>query len=193
MIATKCVEWNPRSIGSGTGPMRHKLLFPSDLRSLVEEAKLVRLVLESVRDMTVNGSADGCCGLNANGIPSAILLALMTYSYATGCFGSADVADEVRRDDLLRCLATDHRPQDSDLRQFRRRCRAELRRCLGEVLRRVPDPGLVHECPKRPPPGRCCVPPAKPSSFSQGDDRFEAEAEARIALAVQTDSLAMDE
>jgi hypothetical protein len=166
---------------------------PRDLRRLVGEGTTVRLVLESVSDPTAQDRADGCCGQSANGLPSAILLTLLTYSYAACCYGSAEIEEGLQRDDVLRYLAADYRPQVDDLRQFRRQCRSELRRCLAEVLRRASEYGIdpvnlgdaglesylglsVNRWPT--------------AGF---DARFEIEADARIARAVQADSFAMDD
>jgi hypothetical protein len=166
---------------------------PRDLRRLVGEGALARLVLESISNPTAQDRANRCCGHNADGLPSAILLTLLTYSYAACCYGSAEIEEGLQRDDVLRYLTGDCRPQVDDLRQFRRRCRSELRRCLAEVLRRASEHGID---------------PADPGDTGLEsylglfvdrwptagfDARFEIEADARIARAVQADSFAMDD
>jgi hypothetical protein len=166
---------------------------PVDLRRLVGEGILARLVLESVSDQAVQDRMDGCCGRSANGLPSAILLTLLTYNYAACCYGSTEIEEGLRRDDVPRYLAADCRPQRDDLRQFRRRCRSELRRCLADVLRRVSAYGIDPEDP-----GDAGLESQLELSVDRWrtpgfDPRFEIEADARIALAMQTDSYAMDE
>jgi hypothetical protein len=79
------------------------------------------------------------------------------------------------------------------LRRFRRRCRTDLRRCLAAVLRRAEQSGFR--------PGCVGIPTAESQpgfspnrmSIAGYDARFEIEADARIARAVQADSFAMDD
>jgi hypothetical protein len=136
---------------------------PADLRRLVGEGPLMRMVQESVGEVRVPESG---CGSNGGGVPSDVLLKLLTYSYAAGYTGSAEIVEELRWDEVMSDLAAEHSLRLDDLRGFRRRCRSQLQRCLGEVLRRV------------------AVGPDLPC---------EVEAHARIARAVQADSFALDE
>jgi hypothetical protein len=136
---------------------------PVDLRRLVGEGQLARVVQESVQETRGD---DSCCGSNRSGVPRDILLKLLTYSYAAGYSGSAEIVEGLRCDGGLSGLAAEHHPRFEDLRHFRRHCRLQLQRCLGEVLRRVAaDPELP----------------------------CEVEAQARIARAVKADSFAWDE
>jgi hypothetical protein len=166
---------------------------PLDLRSRLGEGRLAQSVVESVQDVTVLDGEDGCCGHSKNGLPSAILLTLLTYSYAAGYFASADVEGELNRDDVLRYLAAGHRPQFDDFRQFRRRCRSELRRCLARVLRRTWERGVE---PTGADETNQALEQAMAATRWEGagfDARFELEADARIARAVQADSFALDD
>jgi hypothetical protein len=136
---------------------------PADLRRLVGEGPLMRMVQESVGEVREPESG---CGSSGGGVPSDVLLKLLTYSYAAGYSGSAEIVEELRCDGVMSDLAAEHSLRLDDLRGFRRRCRSQLQRCLGEVLRRV------------------AVGPGMPC---------EVEAQVRIARAVQADSFALDE
>jgi hypothetical protein len=186
-------SWNNRLLDSSCTRMTSPAAGLLDLRSRLGEVRLAQLVLESVQDVTVPDGEDGCCGHSRNGLPSAILLTLLTYSYAAGYFASADVEGELGRDDVLRYLAAGHRPQFDDFRQFRRRCRSELRRCLARVLRRTWERGIepVGAGETNQESNRAlAVNRWEPTGF---DARFELEADARIARAVQADSFALDD
>jgi hypothetical protein len=186
-------SWNNRLLDSSRSRMPSPVVGLVDLRSRLGEGRLAQSVLESIQDVTLFDGEAGCCGHSRNGLPSAILLTLLTYSYAAGYFASADVEDELNRDDVLRYLAAGHRPQFDDFRQFRRRCRSELRRCLAKVLRRTWEcniepigEGATHQESQR----ESAVTRWEGTGF---DARFELEADARIARAVQADSFALDD
>ena len=65
------------------------------------------------------------------------LLAVMTYCYAKGIYGSADIEDVLRRDKPYRELCRNEFPGPRVFRRFRRENREVLQSCLERVLRFV--------------------------------------------------------
>ena len=64
-----------------------------------------------------------------------VLLALLTYCYARGIYGSLDIERIMRKDKLFRALCREEYPDARILRCFRRENRAALQDCLSLVLR----------------------------------------------------------
>ncbi len=63
------------------------------------------------------------------------LLALLTYCYARGIYGSEDVEDMLRRDSHFRAICRDEFPGALHFRRFRRYNRQALHLCLIAALR----------------------------------------------------------
>lgn len=64
-----------------------------------------------------------------------VLLALLTYCYARGIYGSLDIERIMRKDTVFRALCREEYPDARMLRCFRRENRAALQDCLSLVLR----------------------------------------------------------
>ena len=110
---------------------------PDDLRDWMDRHSLARLVLEAIQAATLpSAPATAMRGGNA-GIRPHMLLSLLTYCYATGVHGSADIELISTQDPMVRHLCADIYPEAQVLRQFRRRNREAIRTCLAEVLRRA--------------------------------------------------------
>ena len=62
------------------------------------------------------------------------LLALLTYCYASGTYGSQEVETSLRKDSILRFLCANELPDWHTLRRFRRHNREVLIRCLEQTL-----------------------------------------------------------
>lgn len=156
---------------------------------------LVRLVSESIQDILEQERAMGCCGTSANDLPSTILLRLLTYSYAVGFYGSEEIEGQLPQDDALRYLTAEYRPRFDDLRQFRRRCRSQLRRCLTEALRRAAECGIELPTTAIATDPQLGLLKSRQNRWPAAGaaTRFEIEADARIACAVLADCLALDE
>jgi hypothetical protein len=108
-------------------------VFPEDLRVWIDEAKLLTLVFDAVHAIEEEvGSAYGATGLPA-GSPR-ILLTLLTYSYAVGCFASDEIQAKIPFDPSLQYLAAKTCPSANSLRHFRRYHRSILQRSLSNLL-----------------------------------------------------------
>jgi len=64
-----------------------------------------------------------------------VLLALLTYCYARGIYGSTDIERVMHKDKLFRALCREEFPDARILRRFRRENRPVLQNCLSLVLR----------------------------------------------------------
>ena len=120
-----------------------------------------------------------------------MMLTLLTYCYATGVHGSADIELISTQDPMVRHLCADIYPEAQVLRQFRRRNREAIRTCLAEVLRRAwaiqlsPGAGNPDELPVAIVPDDQFNAPALHA--------FAAEAEQRINRAVRLDCWTFDD
>jgi hypothetical protein len=190
------VNWSParreRMDGGMEGRSGRQPFGPFDIRHVVGEAELAQVVKESAEALGSTWSRMGGA-VEGNGVPASVLLTVLTYSYVIGCYESSEVVAGIRQDELLRQLSANRRIECEELRRFRRRHRPLLRRCMGDVLRRLTGPRR-----------------AEGGAWSDGDasylgrsigrwsgsgyeGEFEIEAEERIGMAVRADSIAMDD
>jgi hypothetical protein len=63
------------------------------------------------------------------------LVALLTYCYAAGIYGSEEIEATMREDVLFRLLCANELPNGRELRLFRRSNREAIEACLRETLR----------------------------------------------------------
>lgn len=155
-------------------------LLPDDLRTWFAPAHLVRLSLDAVADL---GGSQRWPAVPTDG-PSftrATLLTLLTYSYATGRFGSESIEAAFREDPQLRYLVGSC-PPASLLRRFRRHHRGALGTALARLLETCAILQRATQSPAWPLP----VEPAGPSEL------FADEAAQRIQRGVLEDSVAAD-
>lgn len=67
--------------------------------------------------------------------PSKSLLTLLTYCYALGVYGSRQIEEKLKTDEILRAIADKCRPDHELLRKFRRTHRDQIQQCLKRVYR----------------------------------------------------------
>jgi hypothetical protein len=65
------------------------------------------------------------------------MLTLLTYSYASGIYGSEDIVRAIASDRIIRYICAHNYPTWEDLRLFRRHHRAQLETCLAQVYQRA--------------------------------------------------------
>jgi Transposase domain (DUF772) len=160
------------------------------LDAWTEKKPLARVVLEAVR--RVDGKV-----LNPVAAPQAgiafrtrMLLAVVTYCYAAGIYGSEDIEALMREDGTFRFLCENEFPGWRVIQRFRRHNRAAIQRCLEEVLRSASQIKQETETD----------PHSRPHALAAGDrhdgwvqEQFASEAEARIERAMWMDSVALEE
>ena len=110
---------------------------PSDVRTLVDEAALLDVVLESVADAGGDGPKlfNGCSCEEALSAP--MMLTLTAYSYSIGIFASRDIETAIYKDRTLRYICAHQYPTWHDVRRFRRMHRELVQKILGSVLTRL--------------------------------------------------------
>lgn len=164
-----------------------QLGLPEDLRDLIDQPRLVKLVFEAlhVGDLGAPRSLPG--RVLPLGTPR-ILLTLLTYSYAIGLYSSEEIERQILKDPQFRYLAAKSCPSGNDLRRFRRLNRDLVRHSLGCTLaaawdlainsadRAFPDDSDLQEHPR--------------DGFSA---LFESAAELRINRAAFADTMALDD
>lgn len=105
-----------------------------------------------------------CHGQNDDGAPEPVLRTLLTYCYTMGILASEEIESAARHDSTIRYLCANHFPDWQEVRAFRRKNVVWLVEALNHVFG--------------------CL------TSSEFDSR--AEAERRLAAAIQADSMAMD-
>ena len=119
------------------GGSEARLSLPRNLSPVLDNKALAALVLEAVRrvgDRELNPPVAGNSGLAFR--PRA-LLALLTYCYAIGVYGSQDVEVMMYEDADFRALFGMEFPDWKQLRNFRRHNPAVLRQALEETFKGV--------------------------------------------------------
>jgi hypothetical protein len=152
--------------------LRHELegTLPADASQRIEQNELMRLVFEAVHEtnwppaITPIGDAT----------PEPVLRTVLTFCYACSVFSSAEIEAAAKHDTTVRYLCANDFPQFEEIRRFRRRNIAHLRESLARALYAVWN--LLNA-------------DRIPVSFLA----FVAEADHRLACAVEADSAAMDD
>jgi len=104
-------------------------LTAAEPRSLAEA---VQAAVSAVDESTLRPVARRDAGL---AFQPKTLLALVTYCYARGTYGSTDIEDMLRRDVHFRQLCRNEFPGANVLRRFRRDNREDIWFCLTAALR----------------------------------------------------------
>jgi hypothetical protein len=153
----------------------------------MQQKPLAGVVLEAVR--RVDGKVLHPVAFPQAGIAfrGRMLLAVVTYCYAAGIYGSEDIEALMREDATFRFVCGNEFPGWRVIQRFRRYNRAAIQRCLEEVLRvaselkqPASDPQsrqqIVSECDRQ-------------QAWIQ--KQFSDEAEERIERAMWMDSMAL--
>ena len=159
---------------------------------MLENKELADLVLESVRLVDEGELNPPAAGVAGPAFPPRAMLALLTYCYAIGVYGSQDVEWMMREDASLRALCGTGIPDWRKLKRFRRQNHALLQRALEETFRGA----WSLSCRARP---AACA-PCGASHVEAGNGRPEAamadwiaaEASARIERAMFIDLMATE-
>jgi hypothetical protein len=167
--------------------------FPYDLSAWLERQHLMCLALRTAAEVgTSHFGADDFIRDGERFRPQ-MLLALLSYSYATGRFASSLIEQAVREDEPTRYLAANSLLDGELLRRFRRRHRSALRDCLHNLIRIVWETRQhLMSGPFRADTASTVVPGSMPLNGRLMRD-LVCEVERRIDRAVQFDSMEMDE
>ena len=106
-----------------------------DGAAMLDNKGLADLVLETVRLVDEGELNPPAAGAAAPAFRPRVILALLTYCYAIGVYGSEDVELMLREDASLRELCGSEIPDWKELKWFRRQNHAMLQRALEETFR----------------------------------------------------------
>jgi transposase len=166
---------------------------PADLSVWLDKRSIVSLVLDAV--LTVEDSALRPVAPATAGIAfrPRTMLALLTYCYAMGIYGSENIEEVMYRDAIFRYFCGNEIPDWKSLKRFRRHNHEAIQKCLEEVCSCASSVNS-RRCDRlhRGPAG----PPAGAGSARYGDvERAEmaGEAERRIELAMWIDHMTLDD
>ena len=117
-----------------------------------------------------------------------MLLTVLTFCYSCGIYASSEIEEAIRENEAVRYLCARVFPDSEDLRHYRRGNAGVIKRCLIELFTLAEESGSV---------GDNMFPTYAAHSARQmfGASRgwmFVAEADRRVTLAIQADSIAMD-
>ena len=122
-------------------PIQHNtspnITFPDNLTHLVSPGELVQWTLEAVQTLFWSNRPDGPTPVVAGAFNPRILLTLLTYSYATGVFNSAEISGQCQQEAVSRYLSMGIRYAPDRIRLFRGQNAQLLKRTLAFVIRRV--------------------------------------------------------
>lgn len=110
---------------------------PLDLGEWVDRHQLLSWIEEAVGTLDWNHpEVVAYLQRNPNFRPR-MLLTLLAFAYATGIFGSEDIADRCETDPLFRSLCDDRAPTAAEVNRFRRENRGLLKGVLVPTFARV--------------------------------------------------------
>jgi hypothetical protein len=168
--------------------------FP-DLRLVVGRWHLVNLTLEAIQQVADHAQATGSTTWSPESSRDRTILTLLVYCYASGLFGSQDIEETNRQDQVVRYISAGEEITWNELRQYRRRKRGRLHQVLSRILELAK---VQAESQSRSPTPTACVRaimPRRPMGMKVINTRGNSllEAEQRIQQAIQADSIAMDD
>lgn len=175
--------WN----GGGAAVGRPGL--PKDLTDWIGGLTLIRQTLDAVvkTDPATHAQSRP---QNYDGCRPEMLLTLLTYAYARGILGSRELELAIPNDRALRYICAGKRPDWQLLRRFRRQNQARLQACLANVLQGAWET----QYPSKPQaPENSYAEAALDRWLNPPAPDFAAEAGRRLRLAIQSDTLMVDE
>ena len=106
-----------------------------DLRQRVGSNNLLRWALEAPQN--VEGSAAETLQARFGDFRPQMMLTLLSFSYASSCYGSEDIERAIESDRTVRYICARIFPDAKAIRRFRRLFRPALDQCLAYVLRQA--------------------------------------------------------
>ncbi len=132
-----CKEYmKTNSIYAPQKPAEKDFPLPDDLTRLVPGTELVRRAAEAVQTFLWSNKSNGTTVVVSKSNPR-VLLTLLTYSYATGLFGSVRIVQQCEQETSFRRLSNGIQFSHDRLRLFRGQNSELVKRCLAFVIRHV--------------------------------------------------------
>jgi hypothetical protein len=120
----------PTAMNSPTLPPRSEA--ETDLRALIGADALLALTLNAAQTLATRPAHDPTARPNPR-----MMLTLLTFSYASGWFGSEDVERAAGTDPTGRYISAREDIRAADVRRFRRANRPWIEHCLTQVIAQV--------------------------------------------------------
>jgi hypothetical protein len=157
----------------------------ADFRSRFDLRTLTAFAIEAVHRVKPGSST---FVHNGQVFSEPMLLTVLTFCYASGIYASSEIEEAIRENEAVRYLCARVFPDSEDLRHYRRGNAAAIKRCLIELFT-LADGSCAG--------GDNMFPTYATHSARQmlGASRswmYVAEADRRVTLAIQADSIAMD-
>ena len=116
---------------------RTRSIFPVhvDLRQRVGANNLLRWAIEAPQ--TLDASAGEMVKARFGDFRPQMMLTLISFSYASSCYGSWDIERAIESDRTTRYICARIYPDAKAIRRFRRLFRSALDQCLAHVLRQA--------------------------------------------------------
>ena len=110
------------------------LLLPPNLRDWVPAGHLAHFILDAVEEMDLRQIKVNERGTGSEQYPPGMLLALLLYCYATGCFSSRRIEQATQDSVPVRLICGDTHPDHDTICTFRRENKALLQETFVRVL-----------------------------------------------------------
>jgi transposase len=104
------------------------------VQELLPKGHLARYIVEVVEGLDLSGMEGAYRGRGSKAYPPALLLALLIYAYATGCFSSRKIERGTYDSVAFRFIACNYHPDHDTLATFRQRFKAEFEAVFVQVL-----------------------------------------------------------
>jgi hypothetical protein len=151
-------------------------LLPVNLADEIGEFNLVARVIKAVAEANENWQTKPI-GAEGNIYPAPMLASVLVYSYATGHYGSHDIESLISKSPALSYICRGRMPDWNSIRKFRRRNLQALHVALSNLFLEI----LKERSQSKQMPPETLELVAK------------SEADARLRIAIQTDTAVMDE
>lgn len=119
------------------------LLLPPDMREWVPADHLVHFIVDAVQQFDLSGARVNERGTGSEQYPPAMMLALLSYSYATGVFSSRQIERSSYENVAVRVLCADTHPDHDTICAFRRHNAALLSAGFTRVLELAAHCGVL--------------------------------------------------
>lgn len=158
--------------------LQSRLIAVPELNVILESSRLICSVYEAVQSVAWGHSQP----IGIDPTPAPILQSLLTYCYAVGIVGSADIEWAAVNDPAARYLCANHVPAWETIRSYRRRHSEALKSALAGLFK------LLAHMPSET-YGACSL--RRMERFSPNFN-FHTLAAQRISRAIEADSHALD-
>ncbi|WP_295606140.1 IS1182 family transposase [uncultured Lamprocystis sp.] len=162
------------------------------VQELLPKGHLARYIVEVVEGLDLSGLTEAYSGRGSPPYHPALLLALLIYAYATGCFSSRKIERGTYDSVACRFIACNSHPDHDTLATFRRRFKAEFEAVFVQVLQVARENRLTQFGRVSLDGSKIHANASRHSALSYGhaealEAHLKAEVQQLLALAAQTD------